>query len=1499
MSNHIAIRQTLHSLASFSILALLCTSAQAQFTWTGLGGNNDWGNAGNWNSPLAPPPGSSVTFVGPVNNVVDLGSNRTVGELTFNATIPFTLLNNSLLINSGVTTSGSIAGAHDLFSDVSITSLINWNIGEDAPLEVIGDVSGAGGIVKQGGGDLFLTGANSYTGGTVFEQGIVSVEDDANLGATTGSLTFDGGDLRWDAQFDLDPSRAITLNAGSGTLRTRTFNTTISQAITGVGGLTKAGSGTLTLDGVNTYTGDTNIDNGSVVLGVFDALKTSVVNINVDDGLDINGLDAEIKGLAGAGDLDLGSQELQVGFGGATSDYSGVITGGAGSRLRKRGSGTLTLTGGTVGVPMAFDSLRADAGTIVLDGVHLELNSNQDYINGPLTTFGGDIVIQNGSDVHVTNTGSLSSIEDGSLTVTGNGTQLQVDQSIRVGDVETLPGSVLVDDGATFNLAGNFVVGDDDQGDLTVQGGGNVSAPAVAFGRDDTGASDSLITGAGSSLMTGQLGLGGLQDTGQGFGGTGALTVTDSAAAVVDGATTFWTSSSSLTVDGGTYSTDTLAEHTGVAGTISLSDPVDDVAFTVGAGDGDSTFAGLIQDAGGGPGSLKKVGAGTLTLDGANTYTGDTIIDGGSIILGDTNALQDSTVQINVDNGLNVNGLDAQLGALSGDGDLNIGSQDIQVGFNDASTTYSGVITGTIDSLLLRQGDGTLTLTGGTETTPSVFGTLRSQQNGGAIDVDGAHIELTAVDGGVNNGALRAASGDIRLLNGAKVSLDVADGDALARNALLQISGAGTTLTAHRLDIDSGGAVLVEDGALLDVQFYNVAWLGNGELVVQSGANVDVDSDLAIGVTSGDLGDVVVSGDGSLLSADSLRLGGRTNGTNGGVGELTVEQGGSVQVASHTTFYTSASTIVIDGGKMSTDTLVEFTGVTGTISLSDSVDDVALTIGTGDGDSSFSGLIQDAGGGPGSLKKVGAGTLTLDGANTYTGDTIIDGGSIILGDTNALQDSTVQINVDNGLNVNGLDAQLGALSGDGDLNIGSQDIQVGFNDASTTYSGVITGTIDSLLLRQGDGTLTLTGGTETTPSVFGTLRSQQNGGAIDVDGAHIELTAVDGGVNNGALRAASGDIRLLNGAKVSLDVADGDALARNALLQISGAGTTLTAHRLDIDSGGAVLVEDGALLDVQFYNVAWLGNGELVVQSGANVDVDSDLAIGVTSGDLGDVVVSGDGSLLSADSLRLGGRTNGTNGGVGELTVEQGGSVQVASHTTFYTSASTIVIDGGKMSTDTLVEFTGVTGTISLSDPVDDVAFTVGTDDGDSTFAGLIQDAGGGPGSLKKVGTGTLTLAGANTYTGDTIVEGGVLSLAQDYLADAANVVLDATATLDLTHAATDTIDQLILGGFSRGMGTHGAIGSGADFEWAQITGTGLLMVSSTEGVLGDFDFDGDVDGTDLLVWQREDGTAQGLADWKANYGFPSPPVLTAVPEPSAAVLTLIGIALPCRIRRR
>jgi outer membrane autotransporter protein len=141
-----------------------------------------------------------------------------------------------------------------------------------------GPIVGTGGLSKIGSGTLTLTGSNSYSGGTTINAGILAVFADNNLGAPNGGLSFNGGTLENIASFTT--ARAMTLNS-SGTISTDP-GTTLTQTgvISGIGSLTKVGSGTLTLVGTNTYSGGTVLNAGTLTVNGPQALGLGNVVVN-------------------------------------------------------------------------------------------------------------------------------------------------------------------------------------------------------------------------------------------------------------------------------------------------------------------------------------------------------------------------------------------------------------------------------------------------------------------------------------------------------------------------------------------------------------------------------------------------------------------------------------------------------------------------------------------------------------------------------------------------------------------------------------------------------------------------------------------------------------------------------------------------------------------------------------------------------------------------------------------------------------------------------------------------------------------------------------------------------------------------------------------------------------------------------------------------------------------------------------------------------------------
>lgn len=129
--------------------------------------------------------------------------------------------------------------------------------------------------------------------------------------------------------------------------------------------------------------------------------------------------------------------------------------------------------------------------------------------------------------------------------------------------------------------------------------------------------------------------------------------------------------------------------------------------------------------------------------------------------------------------------------------------------------------------------------------------------------------------------------------------------------------------------------------------------------------------------------------------------------------------------------------------------------------------------------------------------------------------------------------------------------------------------------------------------------------------------------------------------------------------------------------------------------------------------------------------------------------------------------------------------------------------------------------------------FTFGVDNGTGTFNGILTNDFSAA-TFVKTGSGTQTLTGLNTYTGNTIIEEGTLSITEAYLDNLASVTIHADGILDLDHLQNDTVGKLFLVGVGdvpvqARAGLWGRPGSiidlGADFETPLISGDGMLDV--------------------------------------------------------------------------
>jgi outer membrane autotransporter protein len=366
---------------------------------------------------------------------------------------------------------------------------------------------GGGALTKRGPGVLTLSGANTYTGPTTLEGGVLSVAADNNLGALASTLALNGGVLRVTGTGFAQSLRPISFGpAGGGfDIASAGHVFTLTQSFSGTGSFSKAGEGTLLLAGAHSYSGATNVSGGVLRAGVAGAFSpNSAFVVAAGATLALNGFDQSLGSLAGAGAVELGSATLTTGGNGGTTAFGGAITGTGG--LVKTGAGTFLLDGAN----------SYSGGTTISGGA---LSGNSVSLQGAILNNAALIFDQASAGTYagaLSGSGTLTKRGAGALTLTGTSpftgptsveAGLLVVNGSLAGSVVTLNGGALAGTGtvAGVNAASGMVAPGNSIGTLTVVGN-------VAFGPgsifqvevDAAGAGDRIVA-TGSALITGGL----------------------------------------------------------------------------------------------------------------------------------------------------------------------------------------------------------------------------------------------------------------------------------------------------------------------------------------------------------------------------------------------------------------------------------------------------------------------------------------------------------------------------------------------------------------------------------------------------------------------------------------------------------------------------------------------------------------------------------------------------------------------------------------------------------------------------------------------------------------------------------------------------------------------------------------------------------------------------------------------------------------------------------
>lgn len=251
-------------------------------------------------------------------------------------------------INNGILRSNS-ATASDLI-------IHQYNSGGLVINSVISPGTGTTTLTKTGDGLLTLGGTNTYNGVTYLNGGVTSISSNANLGAPASgqSVFLNNATLKVTADVGFfngavgTNNRAVGLSGLGGTIEVDASRTlTIAGAITGAGGLTKTGDGTLDIRNA-TFSGPTNVNAGTLRLGAAANPTRTDLTVGTSGTLDVFGFGNQIASLSGSGivtntgsaaTLAIGSQHTDTSFSGQITNSTNALS------LDKMGGGILTLTG--------------------------------------------------------------------------------------------------------------------------------------------------------------------------------------------------------------------------------------------------------------------------------------------------------------------------------------------------------------------------------------------------------------------------------------------------------------------------------------------------------------------------------------------------------------------------------------------------------------------------------------------------------------------------------------------------------------------------------------------------------------------------------------------------------------------------------------------------------------------------------------------------------------------------------------------------------------------------------------------------------------------------------------------------------------------------------------------------------------------------------------------------------------------------------------------------
>ena len=1211
---------------------------------------------------------------------------------------------------------------------------------------------------------------------------------------------------------------AITLNATRSIYVTNSGEIlTINGCINGVGGITKEGVGKLVLTGVNTYAGVTTINVGVINIQNASALGSIAAGTTV-----VGGAALEIQGT-----INVGQEALAL-------NGTGVSGGGALRNVLNNNSwaGQITVVVGN------GPEIASDSGILTITG-------------GVTTAANSPFIVDGAGNV----TFSMAPIATGSGTLTKNGSG-----TLTLAFANTYTGLTTINAGKLLYGCNNAIL----SGGITVSGG----TLDMATYSDIVGAvilNSGIITGTG--ILTGT-----------------SYTVNSGTISAILGGTAALTKN--------TIGTVTLTRDNIYTGATTVSAGILDIQsnFALGVIDGTTTVSSgaTLQIDGNGlsiaePLTISGVGVNNngaiRNLANNNTLTGAITLGAASQINCDSDTLTISTggvsgatLGLTIDGAGNVTFSTAPIATTSGTVTKN-GSGTVTF---SAPNTYTGATT---------VNAGTLVMSGAGSSVFSAF----TVNSGATLTLDNGNTNGNRLGDGLaltmNGGNFNFIGNSISDCLGMSGTLTLSSGENII--TVTPNTGGMTTLIFSSLSRSAGATVLFRGTNFGSTPGANVSTIMFGNAPALIGGAGAANS-TTVSIIKGAFGDGSLVGNGTDMVTYNV---GNTNGLRllNGAGfsteyaaDFSVPNSNVKLTSNAAAVALSINSLILNGGDV---TNASVTLTLGSASLSGNIlavtanniagANTTIAFGTVEGsiratsNVTISAAITTSGG----LTKSGNGILTVSSANSYTGLTSINAGTLLYGINNALPVVAVTVN----------DATLDLSTYNG--TVGAVILQSGTITGTGTVTGILTGA--SYDLRSGTVSAILAGAvalnktttsTATTSTVILT-RENTYTGLTTISGGVLKLGAAGNGTNSplGTIAAgttvSSGAMLDLNGYTLSTAEAltlNGTGIASQGALMNSSASAVNYSGLITLGAASSIEVNNG---DINITNAGTITGATLGLTLGGTGNGTLASIIGTTSGtvtktDTGTWTLSGvstytGATTISVGTLKIGAAGDGTNSPLGTVTgattVTSGAVLDLNGWTLSTTEPLTLngtgINNSGALmnSSASAVTFSGLITLASASSIEANYGDINLTNAGPITGSGLGLTLGGTgngtlasivgtvAGTISKIDSGTWTLSGASTYTGATLIYAGALKLGAT--GSGANTPLGTVGTgttvysgavLDLNGYTLITAEGLTLNG--KGINNGGALinnsGSATGYSGAITLGSDTRITNSGAGTL-------------------------------------------------------------------